>query len=391
MARTRAPRDNKAPSAAALPSAVPSAPAKPAPRPVKKKKLVDRYVPTNNTILSDPITIIEGIKAEYDWEDPSLAPEVVEHDEPAEVAAVQTPIAVQTPTAAHSPASLYLAKQLGMDDAEIAEYKPADLDKFVTNLHRHREEMRREAAVQQAVQQPRTTTSPATSAEAVNLPVEEALPWGVDEDGKPITDDQIHPAIVNVVKALRAEVKELKAGYANLMQSEQVRQGQTISQKLDAMFAKNPDQFGAEDGDTIQKSDPAKYQRRLAVLQVMKSLASGTMAERFDEAHQIMYGPVPTAPAAAATTQPAAAAKTTPPKDPATGQFVKPAKEGAIHTEEEWENAGLELPTNRLSTVAVDPKKKAIESVGKILRDHPEALGGGIDYTNEFIGSNGQA
>jgi hypothetical protein len=386
---------------AKLPTAVPAQAKKtdPAPKPRPKRKVV-RQAPTN-TVLTDPDTIVEGIKAEYGWDDPDVQePTPLEPTAPDDAGVnTSTPAAPSTPTAAapapkpaapaHSAVSLHLAKQLGITDAEIADSTPKELDRLVQRLHDQREELRREHVIAQAKTAPKPDAQGLRTTAEAPKPDEPVLAWGNDEDGNPIKESDIHPGLVSVFKAQAKELADLKKLVGQMVNREIGREQQTQAQKLDGLFGSNPDQFGDGSAEKVKTADPMKFQRRLALLAVMKALQSGTMEERFAEASEILYGKAAPAVATAPTASGSSEAKrTTPPQDPETGKFVKAPKAGAIHDADEWENGATELPTNRMTPITKG-RKSATDNVERMLRENPELLPMD-DYSSEFLSANGQ-
>lgn len=385
---------------AKLPTAVPAAAQKTLPdaAPLRKRKVTHKtLLAPANTVLTDPASIVDGIKAEYGWDEP----EAVVEETPLEPTVPDEP-AIITPTApkpapaapaapAHSAVSLHLAKQLGITDAEVADSTPKELDRLVTRLSAQREELRREHVLDQAKQvkrNPVVDDGAAPTKEPGNAGTPDAaISWGVDEDGSPVDPELIHTGIRNAFKAQAKEIADLKKLVGQLAHREIGREQQTQAQKLDSLFAQNAEMFGAESADKIKATDPAKFQRRLALLTVMKALQSGSMDERFAEAHEIMYGkpPAPSAPTAEAT--PTTAKSATPPRDD-TGKFVKPGKGDSIHDADEWAEAGSAVPTNRMEPV-FKGKKSAVDNVSRLLKENPGLLPDD-DYSSEFLSSNGQ-
>lgn len=430
-------KDNKAPAASKLPSAVPgsSAPPAPAKTPARSPRRVARRHSTfPNTILSDPITIEEGIRAKYEWDDPSVAvPDEPELAEPAGAPASPpttaagkpavpasppppAPAAVTQSGAAHSPVTLYQAKSLGISEAEIADCTPKELERLVMHGLSVREEMRREFVIDDAKRRqqgapsgsaatataaPADSTSAAPGGPKVEDPL--ALPWGTDEEGKSF-EDAVHPSIAAVVKHLAKQNADLTSKVEQLLAAETQRGQLTAAQKLDNLFARNPDVFGTEPGSKLPPTSPAK-QKMLAVIKVMEALAGGSMDERFEEAHRILYGELPGG--AAPASQPSAAA---PPAGPANGKPLPPRREDGtfrkpkpgeqIHDDDvvdeaevnRWAGSGSALPTHR-NEPTEKGKKAATQSVDRLLRENPDILGEGTspadDYAGEFLSSNG--
>lgn len=378
---------------AKLPTAVPAAAQKTLPTaPLRKRKVTHKTAPAN-TVLTDPASIVDGIKAEYGWDEPDSQvdePTPLEPTTPDDAGvSVSTPSSPSKPAPAapvapaHSAVSLHLAKQLGITDAEVADSSPKELDRLVTRLSAQREELRREHVIETAKEAKRVPSpgaAPAPDAAPIP-PVEAAIAWGVDEDGTPIKDEDVHPAMRNAFKAQAKEIADLKKMVGNLVNREMGREHQTQAQKLDSLFAQNADLFGGESGDKVQKNDPMKFQRRLALLQVMKALQSGNMEERYAEAHEILYGKTPASAAELAKA-------TIPAKDPATGQFVK-AKADSIHDADDWADAASALPTNRLAGVQKG-KKSATDNVAAFLKNNPDILPADEDLSSDFLSVNGQ-
>lgn len=183
----------------------------------------------------------------------------------------------------------------------------------------------------------------------------DAIDWGVhdetDEFGRPVkrkySDEDVSPAVVKVVRDLRAEVKSLKAELAEITKANREHAAATARSRtraeLDAVFERMPDVFGSGDP---RKLDRDQYNRRAAVARAVE----GMMAS------------LPPGAAVTITDATLAMAKSlfkaepgTPPPPPAAGKN-RPSPQ-------DFETGHVAKPTNRNGTPVPNGRAKAIENL----------------------------
>lgn len=258
----------------------------------------------------------------------------------------ETPVATEPPTPPapkHSPFLSGLARDLGLTQDEIDAESPASLESVVRHLTRRRPEASpatdpASQPVQAAPQQPRAE--------------EVALDFGLDDEGQPLT---LAPGMKQLLEKMHKKLGEQERQLAELRQGEQVRQAQTVAERIDQTFAGLGAAFenvvGKGNVDEVRGNKPV-VARRQAILSYAQQLAGEKATERqilalIPQAAKELFGVQTPAPAPAA----------------------KP-----VLTEEDLETAALGRPTSRKAPLppptANGKKKEAIAAVREKLREY---------------------
>lgn len=276
----------------------------------------------------------------------------------------QTPLVSAPAPQKHSARTLRLAEHFGFSKEEIDSTSSADLLQEIQAAQVEAHEQTRISGLQAAVQGREQPT--ASAAAATPEPV---LDFGgktmKDAEGKDVglSENDLHPGIVHVLKTLQKKVSALEA---DLAQERQGKQVQSAKQKFDGHFAKHSHLFGDTGHDALDPNG-AEMARRLAVSGFMKSIdpkARTTFEADFDRAVKTIFGASSASPAPSPVpVEPAVEPRKTPPRDQETGRF----------TREEWESGGLGKPSNRAGSPETPGLAAAKKEFERGMRDIRES------------------
>lgn len=383
----------------ATPVETPNAPPPPKPKPATQPK-----PPQNRRAEADEARRkrYEELAAEYDFSDEETEFDPV-HDsvdvqpgrkQPAQKSTSTSGSSVSgdgagpaapPPPPKHDPLTLQLAREYQLSDEEL-KLPPEQLTRLVGIVHRR--ELAREKSVGDALraQQPRPGDDPATPAAGSRAGADHAddaaIDWGEEErDGQKVkvTDDDIHPSLVKVIKDQARRIRELEAlseTVKTLAGREQARAAQTAAQQIDGAFAALGEDFhplfgagGVHSGEV--KADSMEYFRRKAVLDSFAKVppGPGSVEENIQKRARELFGAgLPSTPKFGSSVP----TRKTPPKDPETGRFVKPDEyDEAQAREEAWVRGGTARPTHREADDLPKGRERAIRKV----REMKEQLG----------------
>lgn len=247
--------------------------------------------------------------------------EEVKPVKPADTKPVLTTPPAEKPK--YSSRTLREARDLGLEDSYIQSVSPDALEEVVYHLNR------------QARQKP---------ADKPVAPVEEAIDWGVDDEGKPMTEKQYAPAVVRLVKQQHAkdkELKELKDEIQATRQREAATQADRNSAVIDAAFtalgAGYAKHFGTESGSAMTADKP-EMKKRIAILR-----AAGITLATVDPAK--INGQI---------------------KEAVELLGLSPEEEPEVTTKKDrWNRGGLAIPTarDRKEVMGEDGAKKAVATL----------------------------
>lgn len=339
--------------------------------------------------MPDPKTKPEFDPSEYDVEDPGQ-PGTHAAAKPAakpEAAAEPAPVPAKPK---FSQRLLRLAEQFGMSKAEIdACDTAADLEAEVRYARAELQDARGRQNVQVVGA---NAVSPQPAAPAPK-------PAEVDEDEEvlaKINDPEfgLDPSIAKLLNRLVKGRKELAEEVGSFRKREESREAAARYDAFDAAFESLGESFHAVfgEGDRHTNTDADAFARRAAAVNAA-GLADGdspaTMKRKIAAAAKKLFGVV-TAPVPASE-KPAdgygvsgSVSTPTTPKDPKTGQFVKPAAVKKSKEVEEWEDAQLARPTARNGGAEPKGDAAARKAVEKWHRDRGLALGNMPDATDEY-------
>jgi hypothetical protein len=188
------------------------------------------------------------------------------------------------PSQKHNPRTLALAAQLGIPDAEIANLPPDRLDDAVFFLTRQR-------LSSPTPQGP----PPAPTPEEEPLTID----WGQGEDGRPVSESEINPGIVNAIKSIAKENRDLKK---QLTQTVQAQSGRSFDDTMDAAFANAPPQLFGKGPLRALAQDGEEAARRQSVVALAMNWAGAKatpeqVAALLPKAQKTLFGftqtPVP--------------------------------------------------------------------------------------------------
>ena len=279
---------------------------------------------------------------------------------------VEPQFSTQERVSGHPPKLVQDALEYGLSDETIQILSTAQLSEAVRGIERKVAAQRVEgthelihetARDQQAIEQQPSREAVMTSGEPGGSP--EAFPLGVD-----LAKEGFDPVATKVFKTLQGHIKSLADRVAQqdrvidqLRAAESMRQSETIADRVDRVFARYEQHFGAGRGRDLQANDP-HMERRLAVLALVQRDASkSTLEAKVERAIKLIYG---------GGTKPAPKAS-----------IPDPIKERT----EAWSDATLNRPTHRNGAPEPKGKERAEESVREIQRDWA-----GSQETNGAVG-----
>lgn len=246
--------------------------------------------------------------------DPESQPAAEETAAPA--TSNQSPPPAAQPTAPKHPSYLTrLAKQNGLDDAEIQALSADDLkEAIILSGQRKAEHQEAQRSVRQ--RDPQTGRFLPVAGEAQNEPSPapaEEKPFSLAEIGvdpakwteNTTFADALTEVLGAVHKKYEAKFRQLEGGLTEFDRREQARHAQAAGDKLDQMFQSHESVFGKGTRHKLAKDSP-EFVRRSMVVQAMKANFEAdpqlSFEENFERASKAFVGlaaasqPVPSAP-----------------------------------------------------------------------------------------------
>jgi hypothetical protein len=258
-----------------------------------------------------------------------------------------------TPDQAHTSHTAYLvriAKNLGFSDEEIQGIPPETLGLAVAKVQETKQAERREASAERTQHE-----AAAQSRQSSGIP---PVPPQIDKFELP--DEEYDDKLLGVLKRQDKELKALRAELQQLRNVEINRQNETLTQKLDRLFAGQPkERFGDGPGKKLDGKSP-EMKRRMAVLREMETLGPGDIEDHFQKAVKTIYGD----------------------SKPVEANPIKELEE----RQEQFRNGGVARPTHRNG--APEPKgvSKATSSVAEVLKEMGAASSEDSTSVDEFLG-----
>jgi hypothetical protein len=259
--------------------------------------------------------------------------------------------AAQSP---HSPRLVRMAKDLGLDDGEIASFPVDRLEEVVYHLNKQALSQARQSSIERTIagaterglggQQP----DPSAPAAATTPAATEDFDLGIDET-------QYDPGLIAAIKKMGAaqekKIKDLESRLEQVNQREAVRANETMANRIDRAFTKHETHLGKGKGRELEE-DSRDYQRRIAVLAMVdRNKSKQSLEAKIDLAVKNLYG------------EPAAA----PARKPAT--VLNQDDDGLEDRRREWANGGLARPTQRQPSDLPNGTRKAEKSVAAKLAE----------------------
>lgn len=250
------------------------------------------------------------------------------------------------------------ARDLGFSDEELAELSTDQLGEAVYAANRTIQQTNLFNAQTRAKE-----NHPGGQPQQVSVPDREEPQGESYFKMDPAIEAEFEPKFIGPIKsafaAMQKELKELREQVGGVVRNEQVRETRSGIERLDACFQGDPDLFGKGTGARLQKLNPALFQKRLAVIAVMKSLDGGSVEERYQEAKEIIYGSQ-------------------------TAKPVEPEPQPAATVKQNWANAALARPTHRAGASEPPGKAKATKAVAAVLRELNGAMEGQDATVDDF-------
>lgn len=254
-----------------------------------------------------------------------------------------------------------LAKDMGFSDEEIKGSTPQQLERDIYVINRRlRSETKADARLELLDGGGRSPAGERTTTPQPATPAQEPEWYEYEEDDpekpgikiKRSMADELHPAIIKVLDRLHKQNKELSEQVKHLSAAEQGRQAEAFYSEIDRLFVSRPDIFGDKPAPQMKPEEP-HFQKRGAIVRLMKTFEKGNMQERWDRAVKMTYGD-------AAPAKPAPAP--TPPPTP-------PPQNGSRISQETWDKAGLAAPTHRNGASEPTGPERAAKNLAAKLRE----------------------
>lgn len=312
-----------------------------APAPLPDSTVVNPIVPPVIAPVQKTASQVAAEEFDIDSLDMETDQEPVVEQKPAEKPQQRKPGG--TSGRDHSAVTLNLARELGIPDAEIAATDPATLDLAVQHMVRGR---LGGGGVESTMRQPQATQ-----------PTEEevAVEFGDDEDEttgqkRKFTEADFRPALVGAFKAQAKAIKALEKELAEVRQHSQAGANQARFQQVNTGFDSLGDEFKGVFGKTeAVKPNSAELHRRKLVLMSLQENPPRLQLPLPQlvamRAKELFGGALPAVPAA------------------------KPKEESGV-TAEEWDDAGVRLPSQRVQSNAPAGRKKAIGAIRDQLKSY---------------------
>lgn len=258
----------------------------------------------------------------------------------------------------HSTRLVEMARDFGMEEADIALMPAMALETVVHKLYKQQQELFRQHSIQATIQQP--PSSAAVPAPAGGPPGSPA-----PESGLGINEADYDPGLMGVLKKLHQANAELRSELVSLKAAHQQSAQLTFNEQCDVAFAKHESVMGKGNRSDLPDDSPF-LARRMAILSLVKTLPQkGTLQSRIDQAVQTLYG-----------TQVAPAPTPVPAPQPATGRV----------TEEQWRAGTLAKPTHRRPDDEAPGVEKAKKSVAAKLDEMNGASAKEPESLDDFLG-----
>jgi hypothetical protein len=241
----------------------------------------------------------------------------------------------------HSKNSLRLAGELGFSQSEIESLSPSELDDAVY------------WSSKQLLTQAREGSKERTMHEAMAAPPRAEPEKQVDEKLMD-NEEEYDPTLLSILKQQKREIADLKKTLEDLQSRDRAREAQTVSERIDNAFtslgSEYESYFGSGTVEELDRKGP-EYKRRLAVLSlVQQGGGKGTLESKIRQTAKDLFG------------------------ERQRGQRI---------SKEEWSEAALARPTQRLNANEPPGREKAIKTVAAIQREY--AQGDGDTGDDEFL------
>lgn len=233
-------------------------------------------------------TALETLEREYDDTDtegeerPKEKVATVASEEKPKAGAAKKPVEESDEKPKHSPRLLRMAAELDISEDEISELTPEALEVLVAretrrqlreareNARAEREADRRHAAKREELE-------------------EEAIEWGkgVDEDGKPkaYTDEDIHPAILPVIKAQAKKIRELESLLKGQTQTTEQQRMRAFEEAFDKSASRFKKTLG--EGTLADLEDTPFAKKRSAIFKETLAIIQANPKTKLDKAVEL--------------------------------------------------------------------------------------------------------
>jgi hypothetical protein len=263
----------------------------------------------------------------------------------------------------HSAYTLKLARELGIEEGDIAVCSKEQLERLVYYQTKQARDGARAAARDDAVaaarqRDPATGRFVATEQAPVpqantQTPASASVPEE-DADIARMESEGYDAQMIGMFKRLTKQNKELRGQVEQLYGAERFRQQESLADQIDRLFSDLGENyhpvFGKGRGRDMNGESP-EWLKRISVVTAMDRL-TGTIPERFKKAVTALYG----------TAAP------------------EPIRSGPLSTER-WNGGALARPTQRSQPEEAQGEKKALRTAAAYMKEH--GMGDNDDMTTE--------
>ncbi len=189
---------------------------------------------------------------------------------------------------------LRAARQVGLDDAEIAGMDPAELRSAVDTLARTRETTRQEQANDQTARARDPETGrflPVSPAEPAADKPFDIKDFGVDPSKW--TDGDAETIATDILKAVSGKFEQLRRDFDELKGREAAREQNAQFDRLDRLFAEDAATYGKGTRHGLKPGTPEAIRRQSVIAamgQIKKANPGLTLEDTFAEASQALFG-----------------------------------------------------------------------------------------------------
>lgn len=243
----------------------------------------------------------------------------------------------------HSSRLIRMAQDLGISEEEIQKTPSDQLDEVVYHLNKQALELAREQSRERSILG--ATERNAAGAPRMDPPFPPAPETETDPFDVWAKDAGLYPELLGELQRMRSDLKELKAlkgEFGEIRNHHRARMQETLTEQLDRAFARHEAILGKGTRAQIKDGSP-EHLKRMAVLGLVeKDTSKAPLQDKIDKVVKALYGSA--APQA-------------------------PVDDILAQRREQWNGAGLAMPTNRSGGTEPKGDKKAMATAHRMMKE----------------------